>query len=105
MDNDGPVPGSRLVRRGPGAKRDAEESERFLVAMHEKRASGEGEREMEVVKHYDADGEHIFDVILVIKLTPLLIPVLTKVFVYCGIGLLAAEGLPVMFEVLGWGVN
>ncbi|KAH9849013.1 PAP2-domain-containing protein [Lenzites betulinus] len=38
------------------------------------------------VKHYDAD-------------------VLTKVFVYCGIGMLATGGIPVMFEVLGWGVN
>jgi len=39
-----------------------------------------------VVKHYDAD-------------------VLTKVFVYCGIGILANSGIPVIFEVLGWGVK
>ncbi|OCH86020.1 hypothetical protein OBBRIDRAFT_738818 [Obba rivulosa] len=39
-----------------------------------------------VVKHYDAD-------------------VLTKVFVYCGIGMLAGSGIPVMFEILGWGVK
>ncbi|EMD34637.1 hypothetical protein CERSUDRAFT_116813 [Gelatoporia subvermispora B] len=39
-----------------------------------------------IVKHYDAD-------------------VLTKVFVYCGIGVIAGCGLPVMFEVLGWGVR
>ncbi|KAI0674656.1 PAP2-domain-containing protein [Trametes maxima] len=44
---------------------------------------GKDERE---VKHYDAD-------------------VLTKVFVYCGIGMLAAGAIPVMFEVLGWGVK
>ncbi|EPT05772.1 hypothetical protein FOMPIDRAFT_1045084 [Fomitopsis schrenkii] len=40
----------------------------------------------EVVKHYDAD-------------------VLAKVFVYCGIGMLACGIIPVMFEVLGWGVR
>ncbi|TFK89254.1 hypothetical protein K466DRAFT_584798 [Polyporus arcularius HHB13444] len=38
------------------------------------------------VKHYDAD-------------------VLTKVFVYCGIGIMAVGVIPVMFEVLGWGVK
>ncbi|KAI0360328.1 PAP2-domain-containing protein [Trametes cingulata] len=38
------------------------------------------------VKHYDAD-------------------VLTKVFVYCGIGMLGGGAIPVMFEVLGWGVK
>lgn len=31
--------------------------------------------------------------------------VLTKVFVYCGIGMLACGIIPVMFEVLGWGVH
>ncbi|KAI0777323.1 PAP2-domain-containing protein [Trametes elegans] len=40
----------------------------------------------EDVKHYDAD-------------------VLTKVFVYCGIGMLGGGAIPVMFEVLGWGVK
>lgn len=40
---------------------------------------------VEPVKHYDAD-------------------VLTKVIVYCGIGWIACEWLPVMFEVLEWGV-
>ncbi|KAI0917490.1 hypothetical protein AcV5_007972 [Taiwanofungus camphoratus] len=39
-----------------------------------------------VVKHYDAD-------------------VLTKVFVYCGIGILACGVIPIMFELLGWGVR
>jgi len=38
------------------------------------------------VKHYDAD-------------------VLTKVIVYFGIALLACTWLPVLFEVLGWGVK
>ncbi|TFK39306.1 hypothetical protein BDQ12DRAFT_682538 [Crucibulum laeve] len=38
------------------------------------------------VKHYDAD-------------------VLTKVIVYAGIAVLAAEALPVLFEVIGWGVK
>ncbi|KAI0945106.1 hypothetical protein AcV7_001736 [Taiwanofungus camphoratus] len=40
----------------------------------------------EVVKRYDAD-------------------VLTKVFVYFGIGVLASGIIPLMFEVLGWGVR
>ncbi len=31
--------------------------------------------------------------------------VLTKVFVYSGIGIVAVGVLPVMFEVLGWGVK
>lgn len=31
--------------------------------------------------------------------------VVTKVIVYCGIAVLACEWLPVMFEVLGWGVR
>jgi len=38
------------------------------------------------VKHYDAD-------------------VLTKVIVYCGIALLACTWLPILFEVVGWGVK
>ncbi|EKM56390.1 uncharacterized protein PHACADRAFT_253476 [Phanerochaete carnosa HHB-10118-sp] len=37
------------------------------------------------VKHYDAD-------------------VLTKVFVYCGIGILSSGVMPVVFEVIGWGL-
>ncbi|KAK0189160.1 sphingosine-1-phosphate phosphatase [Armillaria mellea] len=54
-------------------------------------ANGKGavEREQEKedeVKHYDAD-------------------VLTKVTVYAGIALLASQVLPVMFDVLGWGVR
>lgn len=31
--------------------------------------------------------------------------VLTKVIVYSGIAVLACEVMPVMFEVLGWGVK
>ncbi|KAI5118596.1 hypothetical protein M0805_004171 [Coniferiporia weirii] len=42
--------------------------------------------EEETVKHYDAD-------------------VLTKVVVYAGIGILATGPIPIMFEVLGWGVH
>ncbi|KAH9930487.1 PAP2 superfamily-domain-containing protein [Epithele typhae] len=38
------------------------------------------------LKHYDAD-------------------VLTKVFVYCGIGMVATGVVPILFEVLGWGVR
>jgi len=44
-----------------------------------------GGKNVEVVKHYDAD-------------------VLTKVFVYCGIGILASGVMPVLFEVIGWGL-
>ncbi|KAI0654867.1 PAP2-domain-containing protein [Cubamyces menziesii] len=43
-------------------------------------------KDEQAVKHYDAD-------------------VLTKVFVYCGIGMLGGGAIPVMFEVLGWGVK
>jgi len=39
-----------------------------------------------VVKHYDAD-------------------VLTKVVVYTGIGILATEAVPILFEFLGWGAK
>ncbi|CAL1708535.1 unnamed protein product [Somion occarium] len=45
-----------------------------------------GGKQMEVVKHYDAD-------------------VLTKVFVYCGIGIIAIGVMPVIFELLGWGLR
>jgi len=63
----------------------------------------EGEKD---VKHYDADGESLWKlytsvgVILMISLQ-----VLTKVIVYCGIAVLACEILPVMFEIVGWGVK
>lgn len=62
-----------------------------------------------VVKHYDADGMCSPSdwVKLSMKLTFLrhCDAVLTKVFVYCGIGILANSGIPVIFEVLGWGVK
>lgn len=45
-----------------------------------------GGKEVEVVKHYDAD-------------------VLTKVFVYCGIAVIATGVMPVTFTVLGWGLR
>ncbi|THG98896.1 hypothetical protein EW026_g3372 [Hermanssonia centrifuga] len=45
-----------------------------------------GGKEADVVKHYDAD-------------------VLTKVVVYCGIGMLASGGMPIFFEVIGWGMR
>ncbi|KAI0341413.1 hypothetical protein BDW22DRAFT_1332802 [Trametopsis cervina] len=44
-----------------------------------------GGRKETDVKHYDAD-------------------VLTKVFVYCGIGILATGVMPAVFEVIGWGL-
>ncbi|KAH7925027.1 hypothetical protein BV22DRAFT_1012009 [Leucogyrophana mollusca] len=45
-----------------------------------------GARTPKEVKHYDAD-------------------VLTKVVVYAGIAALSAEGIPVMFSLMGWGVK
>ncbi|TFK49275.1 hypothetical protein OE88DRAFT_1662718 [Heliocybe sulcata] len=45
-----------------------------------------GPLEDESIKHYDVD-------------------VLTKVIVYSGIAILAAEVVPILFEVLGWGVR
>lgn len=73
-----PTNGTRAVKM-----RNGNEKVRF--------ANGKGavEREQEKedeVKHYDAD-------------------VLTKVTVYAGIALLASQALPVMFDVLGWGVR
>lgn len=53
----------------------------YLNHMHD----GEDDEEEEVKKHYDAD-------------------VLTKVIVYAGIGWIASEFIPVMFELLEWGV-
>jgi hypothetical protein len=47
---------------------------------------GEGADAAGNVKHYDAD-------------------VLTKVIVYAGIGVLACEVMPVLFDVFGWGVR
>ncbi|KZT07942.1 uncharacterized protein LAESUDRAFT_677144 [Laetiporus sulphureus 93-53] len=57
------------------------EKEKYPVDLDEEN----GEKQ-DIVKHYDAD-------------------VLTKVIVYCGIGMLACGFIPVMFEVLGWGVR
>ncbi|KZT00509.1 uncharacterized protein LAESUDRAFT_553458 [Laetiporus sulphureus 93-53] len=57
------------------------EKEEYPVDLDEEN----GEKQ-DIVKHYDAD-------------------VLTKVIVYCGIGLLACGVIPVMFEALGWGVQ
>ncbi|KAG2340309.1 hypothetical protein BDR05DRAFT_984137 [Suillus weaverae] len=48
--------------------------------------SSNGPSQRKEVKHYDAD-------------------VLTKVVVYAGIAILASEGLPVTFALLGWGVK
>ncbi|TFK70137.1 hypothetical protein BDN72DRAFT_959047 [Pluteus cervinus] len=53
---------------------------------YSEKGNDEGGQELDAVKHYDAD-------------------VLTKVFVYVGIGFLACEGVPVMFELVGWGVR
>ncbi|KAL0957978.1 hypothetical protein HGRIS_000155 [Hohenbuehelia grisea] len=57
----------------------------------EYKASPKAEREVrdkhgKPVKHYDAD-------------------VLTKVIVYAGIALIATEGMPLLFELLGWGIK
>lgn len=71
--------------------------------------SGVGKEEN--VKHYDADGmatsspSSPIPNCLLILLSFFHFPVLTKVIVYSGIAVLACEVLPVMFEVLGWGVK
>lgn len=37
---------------------------------------------------------------------PLFLPiVLTKVFVYCGIGIIATGVMPIVFELVGWGLK
>ncbi len=89
-----PTNGTRAVKM-----RNGNEKVRF--------ANGKGavEREQEKedeVKHYDADGK-LFLSLLIALLT--FWPVLTKVTVYAGIALLASQALPVMFDVLGWGVR
>lgn len=53
---------------------------------NEKMTFGDDERRTSRRKHYDAD-------------------VLTKVFVYSGIGILATEALPAFFDAVGWGVG
>ncbi|PIL27863.1 hypothetical protein GSI_11019 [Ganoderma sinense ZZ0214-1] len=83
-------------RRGvTGTGRHWQEMDEKVVALSERGADAKERHgmgmEMEElrgkdVKHYDAD-------------------VLTKVFVYCGIGIMAAGVIPVMFEILGWGVK
>ncbi|KAI1789463.1 PAP2 superfamily-domain-containing protein [Ganoderma leucocontextum] len=81
--------GPRIIKNRKGGRQEMDEK---VVAFSEKGASAKGRGEMEEdpsgkgVKHYDAD-------------------VLTKVFVYCGIGIMAAGVIPVMFEILGWGVK
>jgi dihydrosphingosine 1-phosphate phosphatase len=52
-------------------------------------------------KHYDADGEgQIFDVWM--KALTYVLLVLTRAMVYAGIGMIASEGGPVVFQFLGW---
>jgi len=58
----------------------------------------------EKVKHYDADGmtcASLYCSLILIALCP----VLTKVVVYVGIGLIASIGAPASFEAVGWGVS
>ncbi|TFY53347.1 hypothetical protein EVJ58_g9506 [Rhodofomes roseus] len=69
-------------RRGEGPPRDAYPTEKVGLGL----GVDEYGAKREEVKHYDAD-------------------VLTKVIVYCGIGMLACGLIPVMFEMLGWGVR
>ncbi|KAI0824912.1 PAP2-domain-containing protein [Trametes gibbosa] len=69
----------RSEKNASGAEADGREQEWWATRGTEDRRDSD-------VKHYDAD-------------------VLTKVFVYCGIGMLGGGAIPVMFEVLGWGVK
>ncbi|KAI0634711.1 PAP2-domain-containing protein [Trametes polyzona] len=79
-----------IKQRGGRNKQDAELSEKqqhLGAAGQDAQGWWTAPRpEEQKVKHYDAD-------------------VLTKVFVYCGIGMLGGGAIPVMFEVLGWGVR
>ncbi|KAI8971283.1 PAP2-domain-containing protein [Trametes punicea] len=83
--------GAVKQRGGKNIKQGQEMSEKSLQSADAADAPREfwteprGKSEDDV-KHYDAD-------------------VLTKVFVYCGIGVLGGGAIPVMFEVLGWGVK
>lgn len=70
----------RAGRGGKAGKASAPGREGLGLSLEE--SGGKGVQE---VKHYDAD-------------------VLTKVFVYCGIAILACGVMPVLFEVIGWGL-
>lgn len=67
--------------KGRGGEKGVQEKMAIEVEMEANCGKVDG-----TVKHYDAD-------------------VLTKVFVYCGIAILATGVIPIMFEVLGWGVR
>ncbi|KAI0088976.1 PAP2 superfamily-domain-containing protein [Irpex rosettiformis] len=83
-NNDAPhrhgVVKQRGTRYGRGHEKLEEETE-----VDEQVDSELGGKKGESVLHYDAD-------------------VLTKVFVYCGIAILATGVMPVVFEVIGWGL-
>ena len=57
------------------------------------------------VKHYDADGTLL--ILLFLRCEWLLtnLTVLTKVVVYSGIAFLSVEGIPVLFSLMGWGIE
>ncbi|KAK7462727.1 Long-chain base-1-phosphate phosphatase [Stygiomarasmius scandens] len=77
--------GSEMKSRGEKGKSNGmveKESTGNGVGIEEK----DNGKEDPAVKHYDAD-------------------VLTKVFVYAGIAILACGVIPTMFELLGWGVK
>jgi len=66
----------------PGSDREFSSRDGLGLALDSEMG---GRKVRDSVKHYDAD-------------------VLTKVFVYCGIGALATGGIPVVFELIGWGL-
>lgn len=66
-----------------------------------------GGRAMDIVKHYDADGKRFVFFVLCCcsQGVSFFFLVLTKVFVYCGISILACGVMPVVFVLLGWGLR
>ncbi|KAG2089314.1 PAP2 superfamily-domain-containing protein [Suillus discolor] len=76
---------SEVKRRGAKSNNDSPSANGENYSGSELENSN-GSYQRKEVKHYDAD-------------------VLTKVVVYAGMAILAAEGLPVTFALLGWGVK
>ena len=107
------IPGGSLSGRGARADGGAGEKAGAGAATTKEGArDGWAEQPSEKrergLKHYDADGAYFppfHPQSVALRLTTRVCVVLTKVFVYCGIGMVATGVVPVMFEVLGWGVK
>ncbi|KAF7797379.1 hypothetical protein EIP86_008574 [Pleurotus ostreatoroseus] len=71
------------LRAGKGGRSEKGNGAGLGIGLEELGGKGGG---VEPVRHYDAD-------------------VLTKVFVYAGIGFIASGGMPIFFELVGWGMR